>query len=140
MARFSRRRKGWRMKKTTSFLLSLILAISLAVPALAASSYTDVPDDAWAAYADTMYAADVKYDLSGEELDLAGLKAARKDSVDGAKRVQINNILVSEDWAAIHFWDVTTAADGEKSADNHMQFLHFVPDGDGVKVDMCWAK
>ena len=35
------------MKKTTSFLLSLILALSLAVPALAASSYTDVPDDAW---------------------------------------------------------------------------------------------
>ena len=87
-----------------------------------------------------MYAADVKYDLSGEELDLAGLKTARKGSVDGTKRVQINNILVSEDWAAIHFWDVTTAADGAKSADNHMQFLHFVPDGDGVKVDMCWAK
>ncbi|MBE7005300.1 MAG: hypothetical protein E7425_13680 [Ruminococcaceae bacterium] len=41
---------------------------------------------------------------------------------------------------AIHFWDVTTAADGTKSADNHMQFLHFVPDGDGVKVDLCWAK
>ena len=87
-----------------------------------------------------MYAADVKYDLSGEELELAGLKTARKDSVDGTKRVQINNILVSEDWAAIHFWDVTTAEDGAKSADNHMQFLHFVPDGDGVKVDMCWAK
>ena len=96
--------------------------------------------DAWAAYADTMYAADVKYDLSGEELNLAGLKAAMKDRVDVTKRVQINNILVSEDWAAIHFWDVTTAADGTRSADNHMQFLHFVPDGDGVRVDLCWAK
>lgn len=35
------------MKKAVSFLLSLLLALSLAVPALAASSYTDVPDDAW---------------------------------------------------------------------------------------------
>ncbi len=96
--------------------------------------------DTWAAYADKMYAADLKYDLSGEEMDLAGLKAARKDTVDQTKRVQINNILVSEDWAAIHFWDVTTGADGSKSADNHMQFLHFVEDGDSVKVDMCWAK
>ncbi len=95
---------------------------------------------AWSSYADTMYAADVKYDLSGEEMDLAGLKALRKDQVDQTKRVQINNLLVSGDWAAIHFWDVTTAADGTKSADNHMQFLHFVEDGGQVKVDMCWAK
>ena len=54
--------------------------------------------------------------------------------------VRPGDSLVSEDWAAIHFWDVTTAADGTKSADNHMQFLHFVPDGDGVRVDLCWAK
>jgi hypothetical protein len=43
-------------------------------------------------------------------------------------------------WAAIHFWDVTTDEAGEKTANNHMQFLHFVEDGDNVKVDMCWAK
>lgn len=96
--------------------------------------------DAWANYADTMYAENVKYDLSGQELDLAGLKAAQKDTVDTAKRVQINNILISEDWAAIHFWDVTTHEDGSKSADNHMQFLHFIENGDELKVDMCWAK
>ncbi len=96
--------------------------------------------DAWAAYADTMYTADVKYDLSGEAMDLKGLKAVLADNVNGTKRIQINNILVSEDWAAIHFWDVTTKADGSKSADNHMQFLHFVEDGGQVKADMCWAK
>lgn len=43
-------------------------------------------------------------------------------------------------WAAIHFWDVTTDEAGEKTANNHMQFLHFVEDGDNVKVDMFWAK
>lgn len=36
--------------------------------------------------------------------------------------------------------DVTTDEAGEKTANNHMQFLHFVEDGDNVKVDMCWAK
>ncbi len=95
---------------------------------------------AWSAYADLMYDADVKYDLRGEEMDRNGLKEAVRGTIDSTKRVQINNILVSEDWAAIHFWDVTTAADGTKSADNHMQFLHFVPNGSGLKVDMCWAK
>ncbi len=96
--------------------------------------------DAWAAYVDTMYDAGIEYDLSDEKMDLEGFKAAMKDKVDNTKRVQINNILVSEDWAAIHFWDVTTDETGEKTANNHMQFLHFVEDGDNVKVDMCWAK
>jgi len=68
------------------------------------------------------------------------LKDAMKDIVDGVKRVRINNILISEDWAAIHFYSVENDAEGNKDAYNHMQFLHFVEDGDGVKVDMCWAK
>ena len=96
--------------------------------------------DAWAAYVDTMYDAGIEYDLSDEKMDREGFKAAMKEKVDNTKRVQINNILVSEDWAAIHFWDVTKDEAGEKTANNHMQFLHFVEDGDNVKVDMCRAK
>lgn len=80
------------------------------------------------------------YNLSGEDLDLDGLKNAVKETIDTSQRVRINNILVSEDWTAIHFWIVTTNADGTQEADNHMQFLHFVEDGENIKIDMCWAK
>ena len=96
--------------------------------------------DAWAQWVDTFYTAEASYDQRGEVYDVNGLKEAMKDTVDGVKRVRINNILISEDWAAIHFYTVETDAEGNKDACNHMQFLHFVEDGDGVKVDMCWAK
>ena len=96
--------------------------------------------DAWSEWADTFYTADAAYDLRGEVYDVIGLKMAVKDSLDSVRRVRINNILISEDWAAVHFYTVETDAENHKDAFNHMQFLHFVEDGDGVKVDMCWAK
>ena len=43
--------------------------------------------------------------------------------IESEKRVRINNILISEDWAAVHFWNVVTAADGSRDAYNHMQFI-----------------
>ena len=73
-------------------------------------------------------------------MNVSGLKTALKDVVDSVKRVRINNILTSEDWAGIHFYTVETDAEGKVDAYNHMQFLHFVEDGEAVKVDMCWAK
>lgn len=96
--------------------------------------------DDWATWADEFYTADVMYDLDGTECDLNTLKDIVRDTIDQTKRVQINNILVSENWAAIHFWTVTTGEDGTQSADNHMQFLHFVEENGEVKVDLCWAK
>lgn len=96
--------------------------------------------DEWAAWADTLYTDDAVYNLNGTDLSLDGLKSAVEETIGTTKRVRINNILVSEDWAAIHFWTVTTKEDGTKEADNHMQFLHFVEEGDSVKIDMCWAK
>lgn len=96
--------------------------------------------EAWSAWADEFYTSDVMYDYRGTKYDLSGLKAAMQDMVGHEQRVRINNILISEDWAAIHFWNVVTDADGNKDAFNHMQFLHFIETDDGLKVDMCWAK
>ena len=96
--------------------------------------------EAWSAWADEFYTDGVMYDYRGTKYDLNGLKAAMKDMVESERRVRINNILISEDWAAIHFWNVVTDADGNKDAFNHMQFLHFVETENGLKVDMCWAK
>ncbi len=96
--------------------------------------------EAWSAWADKFYTDDVTYDYRGTEYDLAGLKEAMKPLVESEQRVRINNILISEDWVAIHFWNVVTDKDGNKDVFNHMQFLHFVQTDDGLKVDMCWAK
>ena len=78
--------------------------------------------------------------FAGEEVSLDDYKKIVKKDIDNTQRVRINNILVSEDWAAIHFWTVTTNDDGTKTADNHMQFLHFVQNGDKVQVDRCFMK
>ncbi len=96
--------------------------------------------DAWTAWTDDFYTEDLQYDYRDQVFDLAGLKTAMKDMVESEQRVQINNILISEDWAAIHFWNVVTDAEGNKDAFNHMQFLHFIQTDDGLKVDKCWAK
>lgn len=96
--------------------------------------------DAWCAWADELYTDDVMYDYRGTQYDLAGLKTAMQSMIESEQRVRINNILISEDWAAVHFWNVVTAADGSRDAFNHMQFIHFVETEDGLKVDMCWAK
>ena len=94
----------------------------------------------WCTWADQYFTEDVRYDYRGEVYDREGLKDCMKDLVDGSQRVRINNILISEDWAAIHFWEVTTDEQGGKDAFNHMQFLHFIETDEGVKVDLCWAK
>ncbi len=96
--------------------------------------------DTWCAWADEFYTDDVMYDYRGTQYGLEDLKPAMKDMIESEQRVRINNILISEDWAAIHFWNVVTSEDGSKDAWNHMQFLHFVETEDGLKVDLCWAK
>ncbi len=97
-------------------------------------------EDAWKEWADAFYTDDAVYTYRDESYSADELKDGIGPRVDNEKRVRLNNLLVSEDWAAIHFYSVHTAEDGKAEAYNHMQFLHFVEDGDGVKVDMCWAK
>ncbi len=96
--------------------------------------------DTWEKWADLFYTEDVAMNYLGEDISIDDYKAVMAEKADDTQIVRINNILVSDDWAAIHYWTVTTAEDGTKDADNHMQFLHFVEDGDGVQVDMCYAK
>ena len=96
--------------------------------------------DAWNTWTDSFYKNNVEMTYKGEEVSLDDYKKIVKKDIDSTQRVRINNILVSEDWAAIHFWTVTTNDDGTKTADNHMQFLHFVLNGDKVQVDRCFMK
>ncbi len=96
--------------------------------------------DAWDKWTESFYSTDAALNYKGEDISLDEYKDIVKDQIDSTQRVRINNILVSEDWAAIHFWTVTTNEDGTKEADNHMQFLHFVQNGDKVSVDRCFMK
>ena len=95
---------------------------------------------AWDKWTDEFYAENASLNYKGDDVSLDEYKDIVKDEIGNTSRVRINNILVSEDWAAIHFWTVTTNEDGTKEADNHMQFLHFVQNGDKVQVDNCFMK
>jgi hypothetical protein len=96
--------------------------------------------DAWSSNADTFFTAGVQYNLSDENMNLSQYKNAVKSLIDSEQIVRINNLLVSEDWAAIHYWSVVTDTAGNKTADDHMSFLHFVENDGALKVDMAWTK
>ncbi|NGZ74678.1 nuclear transport factor 2 family protein [Saccharibacillus alkalitolerans] len=99
--------------------------------------------DSWEKWADTYYDSSLQYHTSKDTLNLSEYKAAMKESADSTdtKRIQFDNMLISGDWAAIHYRitneDKTT---GEKTAGDVMQFLHFAQDGDQLKVIESWTK
>ncbi|MCR5453112.1 MAG: nuclear transport factor 2 family protein [Lachnospiraceae bacterium] len=97
-------------------------------------------EKAWDKWTKEFFTDDASINYLSEDISMDDYKKEMKNQIKNTKKVRINNILVSEDWAAIHYWTVTTAEDGTKDADNHMQFLHFVEDGDGVKVDLTYSK
>ena len=94
---------------------------------------------AWSSRAEEFYTEDAVCTYKDKELTVSQLKEVMKPIIASTRRVRINNILVSENWTAVHYWDVTTLEDGTEDVANHMQFLRFAEDGDGVKVDLCWA-
>jgi hypothetical protein len=46
-------------------------------------------------------------------------------------------MIVSGDWAGVHYWNVITDENGTAQPMDTMAFMHFVNTDDGVKVDMC---
>ena len=94
---------------------------------------------AWSSWTDEFYTADAVCTWKGRALTVSQLKEVMKPVVASARRVRINNILVSENWTAVHYWDVTTLTDGTKDVANHMQFLRFKEEEGGVKADLCWS-
>ena len=55
------------------------------------------------------------------------------------KRVYFDNLMVRDNWAAIHYRTVSTV-DGRKEAGSFMQFFRFVETEDGVKIAEVWNK
>lgn len=99
--------------------------------------------DIWSSWADSYYDSDMQYHTDGASMTLSQYKESVKNtfgSID-VKRIYFDNMLISDDWAAIHYkvtnQDVLT---GEKTAGDVMQFLRFSENGDSVKVIECWTK
>jgi len=95
------------------------------------------------AWVDRSYTSDVAYDWNGTVLDLTDAKNlnAMVSAKVSAKKVRIDNIIVSEDWAGVHAWMSVHRPDGSADAFDTMAFYHFVEGGDGtLKVDKCWIK
>lgn len=97
----------------------------------------------WSGWVDRSYTSDVTYDWNGTVFNLAGAKNlnAMVSAEVSAKKVRIDNIIVSEDWAGVHAWMSVHRPDGSADAFDTMAFYHFVEGGNGtLKVDKCWIK
>lgn len=97
---------------------------------------------AYSKWADTFFAKDVTYEYNNDMLDREGIKAnaGRLMKEKNLQRVKVYNILVNEDWAAVHSWHVVTGQDGIKDVFNSMAFYHFAEGEDSLVVDKCWIK
>lgn len=88
------------------------------------------------------YTDDSIYNVHGVRLTLAEYQAAMNVTLKQAniQMGDFQNIIICDDWAAIHFRVIfTDAATRIKTPSDIMQFYHFVEDGDAVRADMCWS-
>lgn len=99
--------------------------------------------DAWTVWADTYYDSSLQYHTNANTMNLSEYKVSVKNAAESTdvKRIRFDNMLISGDWAAIHYRITSqNTTTGEKTAGDVMQFLHFAEDGDSVKVIECWTK
>lgn len=91
---------------------------------------------------DEFLTVDCEFDLKRNKLSVQELKEATKKEISKFSpiRVRINNILTSDDWLAVHYWEVVSCDDGKKDVFNHMNFYHFIETVDGLKVDKAWCR
>jgi len=99
--------------------------------------------DAWTVWADTYYDSSLQYHTNANTMNFSEYKVSVKNAAESTdvKRIRFDNMLISGDWAAIHYRITSqNTTTGEKTAGDVMQFLHFAEDGDSVKVIECWTK
>lgn len=99
--------------------------------------------DAWAAWAQSYYSDGYVSHADTGDLAKADYIASVQQAAQSTQttRLYFDNLLISGDWAAIHYRvTYTDTAAGTKQAGDVMQFLHFVKDGSRVKVTESWTK
>lgn len=97
----------------------------------------------WTAAADAFFAPELVYHTDDRNYTLSELKAsvAEQDAKQKTTRLYFENMLISGEWAAIHFRkNMTDRTSGTRTAGNEMKFLHFEKKEDGLKVIESWNK
>lgn len=98
--------------------------------------------DVWKAWGTILYTDDSIYNVHGARLTLAEYQAAMNVTLKKAniQMGDFQNIIICDDWAAIHFRVVYTDTEsGVQTPGDIMQFYHFVEEDDNLKVDMSWS-
>ncbi|MBP7347320.1 MAG: nuclear transport factor 2 family protein [Butyrivibrio sp.] len=99
--------------------------------------------DAWAAETGNFYTADAVIDNGDAQQNLATYQATVKeaDQTTDVQKLYFDNMLISGDWAAIHYRYVSTDLSTKiQTTGDAMQFFHFVKDGNDVRVDKVYTK
>lgn len=99
--------------------------------------------EAWAAWADTYYSPSLRYHTDAGTLTLEALKSetVKQATQSVTRRVFFDSMLISGEWAAIHYRTVTKDREtGNKEAGSRMQFLHFEEADGKLQVTECWTK
>ena len=90
----------------------------------------------------TAYSSDLKYNMGAKCFTLDEYKAQVKESLTDTdiKRIYFDNMLISGDWAAIHYRIVSESlSDHSKEAGSVMQFLHFEELDGSLKIVESWV-
>ena len=100
--------------------------------------------ETWAENADAFYAKDAFIVLpDGKKLTVEEYKTAMAEQSKSMKTTKkyFDSMLISGEWAAIHFRTVTEdLASGARIPGDVMQFFRFTQDGDSVRVTENWIK
>ena len=82
---------------------------------------------------------DIVYTLDNHDITLEEAKSELSQKIKDlhVQRVRLDNLIVSEDWAGIHYWNVITDENGVRTPMDTMAFMHFVNTDAGIKADLC---
>ncbi len=98
--------------------------------------------DAWKAWGDILYTEDSIYNVHGARLTLAEYQQSMDIMLKqmGMLMGDFNNMVICDDWAAIHY-DITTVKGDEKKPGTVMEFVQFKDYGDelGTRVVEGWG-
>jgi hypothetical protein len=91
----------------------------------------------------TGYTADaISYDLRGNERTMNEYKTEMQtlSTQKEIKKLYFDNILIRDNWAALHYRYRSIDSSNEIYVGDRMQFLKFRQDGSGFKIERSWIK
>ena len=97
--------------------------------------------DSWASWAEGYYSKDAVIHTGGSDVTLSGYLSSLRDSETktSVQKVYFDNILIKDDWAALHYRTIKTdKATGKRVAGEAMEFIHFDVSGRTPVITEIW--